>query len=268
MISRRRFAFLTIVLGAVLTSGCWEETTELKGKLAMLEKRLLKQEKQVREFSGKFLPPKDFSPDIQRIADQQDRMNQILKTKVDPINNKLEEFRDWAQQAQNEQSKSAKQLQELGKIQAGLRRSIDGHAQQVRKMGKQVSNNTLRSRRADKAAKVLSGTAKQMREQSRTNDAKLLKLIRKDRTAARDAALAQCKALVAPLEKEVAGLLKSGSQANGTRVPAATTKAQAESVRQIRALYTRLRDLEEIIATQKASLLEVGSKVHKLEQKL
>jgi chromosome segregation ATPase len=267
MRSERSLAVLIIVLGVVLTSGCVEETTELKGKISMLEKRLLNQEKKLREFSGKFLPPKDFSPDIQRIADQQDRINQILKTKVDPINSKLEEFRDWAQQTQNEQSKAAGKRRDLIKTLAELHKKIAGHTQEVRKLSKQVAMNTLRSKRNEKAAKNVSTEVKQIRGELVGNDTKLFKLIKKNRIVVRDDVLAKFKALMAPLEKEVADL-RTGLQANRTGLTVSTAKAQDQSARQIKALYNRLRELEEIIAVQKASLLEVGSKIHKLEQKL
>jgi peptidoglycan hydrolase CwlO-like protein len=93
---------VSLMLLAATLIGCTDESVELKQKIAELEKKIEKQQKDFGEFVGRFAPPKDFSADIQRIEDQQDRISQILKTQVEPINSRLEEFRDWAQEAQKE----------------------------------------------------------------------------------------------------------------------------------------------------------------------
>jgi hypothetical protein len=79
-----------------MLAGCTDDTAELKQKIAELEKKVQQQQKDLSEFTGKLALPKDFSADIQRIEDQQDRISQVLKTKVDPVNTKLEEFASWA----------------------------------------------------------------------------------------------------------------------------------------------------------------------------
>ena len=102
MSPQRGYMLLIIMTTAILLTGCADDTADLKQKIAELEKKVQQQEKDLREFAGKFAQPKDFSADIQRIEDQQDRISQILKTKVDPVNTKLEEFHDWAQEAQKD----------------------------------------------------------------------------------------------------------------------------------------------------------------------
>ena len=80
MSPRRSVSLLLIILVSVLLIGCSEDTAGLVQKIADLEKRLQKQEKDLKEFAGKFSPPKDFSADIQRIEDQQEKIQQTLKT--------------------------------------------------------------------------------------------------------------------------------------------------------------------------------------------
>ncbi|MHB8203805.1 MAG: hypothetical protein ACYDHG_08900, partial [Desulfomonilaceae bacterium] len=81
---------ITLVIpAAFLFSACTDDTAELKTKLAELDKKIQKQDKDLREFSTKFAPAKDFSADIQRLEDQNDRISQTIKTKVDPLNSKL-----------------------------------------------------------------------------------------------------------------------------------------------------------------------------------
>ncbi len=93
MSPHRMASLLLIILACVLLVGCSDDTAGLVQKIADMEKRVQKQEKDLKDFAGKFSPPKDFSADIQRIEDQQDKIQQTLKTKVEPVNNKLEEFK-------------------------------------------------------------------------------------------------------------------------------------------------------------------------------
>ncbi|MGC8604600.1 MAG: hypothetical protein ACP5VS_13075, partial [Desulfomonilaceae bacterium] len=65
---------ITLVIpSAVLFSACTDDTAELKTKIAELDKKIQKQSQDLREFSTKFAPAKDFSSDIQRLEDQNDR---------------------------------------------------------------------------------------------------------------------------------------------------------------------------------------------------
>ena len=88
MSPQRGYILLIVTAIAILLAGCADETAELKQKIADLEKKVQQQEKDLREFAGKFALPKDFDADIQRIEDQQEQSFQVLKTKVDPVDTK------------------------------------------------------------------------------------------------------------------------------------------------------------------------------------
>ncbi len=89
MFPRRAPIVLIFLLAAVMLAGCAEETADLKQQIATLEKKLQKQEKRSTGFLRANLLSQDFSADIQRIEDQQDKISQVLKTKVEPVNSKL-----------------------------------------------------------------------------------------------------------------------------------------------------------------------------------
>ena len=85
-------AIITLCIPATMFfSACTDDTAELKTRMADLDKKVQKQDKDLREFSTKLAPTKDFSADIQRLEDQNERVSQVIKTKVDPLNSKLEE---------------------------------------------------------------------------------------------------------------------------------------------------------------------------------
>ena len=120
MSPHRGYILLIITAIAMLMlAGCTDDTAELKQKIAELEKKVQQQQKDLSEFTGKLALPKDFSADIQRIEDQQDRISQVLKTKVDPVNTKLEEFRDWAQEAQKDREVGRQETQGIGAVRRG-----------------------------------------------------------------------------------------------------------------------------------------------------
>ena len=116
MSPQRGYMLLIIMTTAILLTGCADDTADLKQKIAELEKKVQQQEKDLREFAGKFAQPKDFSADIQRIEDQQDRISQILKTKVDPVNTKLEEFRELGPGSSKRSGPGEQETQGLGTI--------------------------------------------------------------------------------------------------------------------------------------------------------
>jgi chromosome segregation ATPase len=257
MHSARSSIAITGLIAAFMLVGCADDTTELKGKIAALEQRVIKQDKSYREFSGKFAPPKDFSADLQRIEDQQDRINQTLKTKVDPINIKLEEFRDWAQDAQKERSKVAIQLKEQTKLAGELKKRLQRAADHEAKLKSALDKISARSHRNAKALKDL-------RQEMLNNNAKMLSAIKKTLPKVRDAAVAEIKTRLTPIEKGLTNL-KSGVAQDRKTLSDITGQTKAQSTKEAKALLRKVNELEEILAAQKTFLLEMGSKMHELE---
>lgn len=265
---------LSLFLGlslAFLLAGCAGEDIELKQKVAELEKKLQKQEKDLHDFAGKIAPPKDFSADIQRIEDQQDKISVILKTKVDPVNNKLEEFRDWAQDAQKERETVTKKLKALEQSVAETHKRWDSINRELVNLNKdwtaQKKITAAQAKSVEDFTKGLADVRKDMLE----NNAKLLTAVKKVLPKVKDAAVAEMNERIRPLEQRLVGLTGG---AEGERKTIETPKPQQQAVtagetpKEIQSLMSRIRELEDIVAAQKGYLLEVGSKVHDLETQL
>ena len=69
-----KILILLSILVVAFVAGCTDESTDLKQKIAEIDKKLQKQEKDLKDFSGKFAAPKEFSADIQRLEDQYARV--------------------------------------------------------------------------------------------------------------------------------------------------------------------------------------------------
>lgn len=307
MSMKRSSLTLAAMIGAILLVGCADETSQLKLKMAEMEKRLQKQEKDIKEFSAKFSLPRDFSADIQRIEDQQDRVSQAIKTKVDPVNAKLEEFREWAQEAQKERDESKKKLKTMEDVLAEVdKREADGLGK-INQVSKAFATDRKTLAGLAKGLGDLSKTVEQLRKEFQDNNTKIVEAVKKTLPKVRDAAVADLKTQMAPLEKEVAALktametdkaapatapkgregtvvvpvpdvksqlaplekelaaLKTSMENDRKAIAAMRAQAPSEDTRQVQALNRRIRDLEEILTSQKQYLLEVGSKVHELE---
>jgi chromosome segregation ATPase len=302
MSMKRSFLVLAAMIGAICLVGCSEETSQLKRQMADMEKKLQKQEKDLKEFSDKFSLPRDFSADIQRIEDQQDRVAQAIKTKVDPVNAKLEEFREWAQEAQKERDEAKKKLKAIEDGFAELdKREAEGHGK-INQVSKAFATDRKALAGLAKSLGDLSKTVEQLHKEFQDNNSKIVEAVKKTLPKVRDAAVADLKSQMEPLEKEVAALKtamatdkgapKGGA---GTAVPVPDVKSQlaplekelaalktsmendrkavaalraqtaSEDPRHLQALNRRIRELEDILTSQKQYLLEVGSKVHELE---
>jgi chromosome segregation ATPase len=287
MIPRRVPIILILMLAAVLLAGCAEETADLKQQIATLQKKLQKQENDLREFTGKFAPPKDFSADIQRIEDQQEKISQVLKTKVEPINNKLEEFRDWAQEAQKDREAVAKRLKALEQSAAENHKKVEAGTREIGRFGKEMAANkkslTALSKSLEAASKSMVDLAKHVAEIRREvldNNTKLVNAVKKTLPKLKESVVTDLKDKIAPLEAGLAEV-KAGLEAerkaiaaakgSPTSAPQAPVQDQAkekEREKQIQVLAKRTRELEEVAASQKSYLLEMGSKVHGLEVRL
>lgn len=259
---------LLVTVGGFLFAGCTDDTTELKQKMADIEKKLQKQDKDLKDFSGKFSPPKDFSADIQRIEDQQEKITQAIKAKVDPVNNKLEEFRDWAQDAQKERDSVANKIKGLENSLGDIKKRFEADSRELAKMQKEFTANKKSSGNFTKNLEDLTKSVTEIRKDVLDNNAKLVNAVKKTLPKVKDAAVAELKDRLLPLEEGLASL-QSGIESD--RKTLGALKAQpvaADSTRDLQEISRRIKDLEEVVTSQKTYLLEVGSKVHELEIQL
>jgi chromosome segregation ATPase len=267
MSPHRGYILLIITAIAILLAGCTEETAELKQKIADLEKKVQQQEKDLREFTGKLALPKDFSADIQRIEDQQDRISQVLKTKVDPVNTKLEEFRDWAQEAQKDRDMVGKRLKALEQSVAEAQKRVEADGREVARMSKEVAAGKKTVGTFSKGLEDLAKNLNDVRKEVLDNNTQLLAAVKKTLPKVKEAAVAELKGQLAPLEQALTNLKTS---LEGDRKAIAAMKAQpsAEGGKEAQGLAARIRELEDVVTSQKSFLLEMGSKVHELELQL
>ena len=256
---------LAVVAGVLLISSCTEETTGLKQKIADLEKKIEKQQKDLGEFAGRFSPPKDFSADIQRIEDQQDRIGQVLKTQVEPINSRLEEFRDWAQDAQKEREDVRQKLKNLAQTVSEVEKTIGAREKEVRRVIQELAAEKKRLRIIAKNMQVLSQSIGGVKKEFADNKAKLVADLKKTLPRVRDSAVVQIKERLVPIEKTLLNL-KTAIENDRKAIAALQTRtAPPDFGKDVKALHRKLAEMEEILASQKAYLLELGSTVHRLE---
>ncbi len=310
MSSPRLSLFILVVIGFAFLGGCTSDTSDLKQKIAELEKRVAKQEKDLGEFAGKFSSPKDFTADIQRLEDQQDRLAQAIKGKVEPITGRMEELRDWAQEAQSDREKVARELKVLTKAVSDLGKGNETITAEIGRVKREIA--ALKKHSGSSAAvQTLSNRLDQLRKETLENNTKLVNALKKTLPKVKSAAVTEMKTLLDPMEKKIANLTPSsgtGKSSPGTQaeiqamkkriteletllaaqksfllemgskfreamdkkmaslVPSASAdKRNAQTAGEVQAMKKRIMDLEDILASQKNFLLEIGSRVHQIE---
>jgi chromosome segregation ATPase len=262
--------YILLIITAItipLLAGCVDDTAELKQKIAELEKKVQQQDKDFREFSGKLALPKDFSADIQRIEDQQDRISQVLKTKVDPVNTKLEEFRDWAQEAQKDRDLVGKKLKALEQSVAEAQKRVEADSREVARMNKEWVTGKKAVAGVSKGLEDLSKNLSDVRKEVLENNTQLLTAVKKTLPKVKEAAVAELKGQLAPLEQALTNL-KTALEGDRKAIAAMKAQPQAEGGKDAQGLSARIRELEDVVTTQKSFMLEMGSKVHELELQL
>jgi chromosome segregation ATPase len=267
MIPQRIALFGVAMLAFILLAGCAEETAELKQKIADLGKKIQKQDKDIREFAGKFAPPKDFSADIQRIEDQQERISQAIKTKVDPVNSKLEEFREWAQDAQKDRETVGKRLKGMEQTVAEMNKRLDTEGKEFARANKENAAVRKTVAALSKNVEDLTKGSEEIRKEFTENNNKLLAAVKKIIPKIKDAAVAEVKDRLTPLEEGMT-VLRTGIEAERKNLAALQQHAPAEAGKEVRELNKRIKELEDVIASQKSYMLEMGSKIHELELQL
>jgi len=263
----RNYILLIITAIAIMLAGCTDDTAELKQKIAELEKKVQQQQKDLSEFAGKLALPKDFSADIQRIEDQQDRISQVLKTKVDPVNTKLEEFRDWAQEAQKDRDLVGKRLKTLEQSVADAQKRVEADSREVARMSKEVAAGKKHVAGFSKGLEDLAKSIGDVRKEVLDNNTQLLTAVKKTLPKVKEAAVAELKDQLAPLEKALTNL-KTGLEGDRKAIAAMKSQAPVEGGKDVHGLSARIKELEDVVTSQKSFMLEMGSKVHELELQL
>lgn len=256
---------LITMLSVFSIVACVDDSTDLKQKVADIEKRLQKQEKDLKDFSGKFAPQRDFSADVQRIEEQQDKLIQAVKTKVEPVNNKLEELRDWAQEAQKDRETVSTKLKALDQSVGDLKKRLENESRENVKLQKEFPALRKTSVTLAKELDDLTKGLAEIRKDVLDNNTKLVNAVKKTLPKVKEAAVAEIKDRLTPLEEGLTSLRTSldgdRKAISQMRLPGAT----ADATREIKAMSERIKDLEDVITAQKTYLLEVGSKVHEVE---
>jgi len=250
-----------------------DDSAGLKQKIAELEKRVSKQEKDLADFAGQFAQPKDFSADMQRLEDQQERVSQVLKTQVEPINSRLEEFRDWAQEAQKEREEITNKLKVIEQSVSEAVKGTAADRSEVSKLSKEVAANKKRIAAMSKGTEDFSKGLADLRKEVLDNNAKLVAAVKKTLPKVRDAAVDKLKEQITPLEQRLTSIKtameadRKALEALKTQAPQASAAADA-GTKEFKALQRRINELEDALTSQKAFLLEMGTKVHELETRL
>lgn len=263
-----------LIIAVLISLGaCAENSADLKRRVAILEKRLSEQSKEIEKVSGEYMAPRDFSPDIQRISDQQDRISEILKNKVDPINDRMEEFREWAREAQNEQTTNANLIQQINerlekhlRAQKALEQNIKTLISDIGKLAVQVGNNRKQIDENSRLSVEMAKEIRKVRERAAQGRQNLLKAVKNTLIKLKDSTETDIMRKLEPIERRVEAL--SNKALDEGAKEAMSPKERSEMRRKTKELLAKIRELENIIAGQKASLLEVGSRVHKLETRL
>jgi chromosome segregation ATPase len=244
--------------------GCVDDTTELKQKIAELEKSVANQQKELSEFSTKSSAPRDFSADMQRLEDQQESITETIRTKIDPINMKLEEFRDWAQEAQAERGKVAERLKAIEQSMAEMAKQLESDSRGGARLGKDLE---LEKKKIAANARAIEDLAKglvQLRKDLAANNERLVEAVKKTLPKVKDAAVAEMQEKLASLEKNL-NSVKTGVETERKAIEAIRSQSPTDSGKDVTVLRKRINELEEILASHKSFLLEVGSKLHEFE---
>lgn len=260
--------YLLCVITICALSGCMDDTTELKQKVADIEKRLQKQEKDLKDFAGKLGPQRDFSADLQRIEEQQEQLSQGLKTKVDPMNSKLEELRDWAQDAQKDRDSVSTKMKALEQSVGELKKKFEADSRELAKMQKEFASYRKASGTITKQIDDLTKGVAEVRKELLDNNTKLVNAVKKVLPKVKEAAVAEIKDRLVPLEQGLSNIKTSLEGDRKSLAELKTLPASADAGKEIKALNQRIKDLEDVVTAQKSYLLEIGAKLHEFELNL
>ncbi len=255
---------LTVILIASLC-GCTEDSTDLKQKIAEIDKKLQKQEKDLKEFSGKFAPPKDFSADIQRLEDQAERVSDALKTRLEPMSGRLDEFRDWAQDSQKERDAVREKLKGLEASVIDLKKKLEARVKDVSGVSAEATAAKKAVAGLNKSVEDLSKAVAEIRKEVLDNNTKIVNAVKKTLPKVKEAAVAELKEKLQPLEEGLSNI-KSGLESDRKEVGSRAAAVGADAGKLVQGLTARIRELEDVVSSQKSALLEIGAKLHDIEK--
>ncbi len=262
--SNKLLIFLSVLIVALL-SACSDDSTDLKQKIAEIDKKLQKQEKDLREFSGKFAPPKDFSADIQRLEDQAERVSETLKTRLDPMSGRLEEFRDWAQDSQKDRDAVREKLKQLDAAVNDLKKKLEAKNKDLAAATADSAAAKKVSSSLGKSVEDLSKAVAEVRKELQDSNAKIVNAVKKTLPKVKDAAVAELKEKIQPLEEGLSSI-KTGIESEKKDVAGRATALGADAGKLVQGLHNKIRELEDVVSAQKSALLEIGAKLHELEK--
>ncbi len=120
---------------------------------------------------------------------------------MDPVNSKLEEFREWAQDAQKERETVGKKLKGLEQSVAEVHKRVDAESKEFARANKE--NAAIRKTVATLSKNVedLTKGFEEVRKESADNNNKLLAAVKKIIPKIKEAAVAEVKDRLTPLEE-------------------------------------------------------------------
>ena len=134
-------------------------------------------------------------------------------------------------------------------------------------MSKEVAASKKTVGTFSKGLEDLAKNVNDVRKEVLDNNTQLFTAVKKTLPKVKEAAVAELKGQLAPLEQALTNLKTS---LEGDRKAIAAMKAQppAEGGKEVQGLTARIRELEDIVTWQKNFMLEMGTKVHDLELQL
>ncbi len=262
--SNKLLIFLSVLIVASL-SACSDDSTDLKQKMAEIDKKLQKQEKDLREFSGKFAPPKDFSADIQRLEDQGERVSETLKTRLDPMSGRLEEFRDWAQDSQKDRDAVREKLKQLDAAVNDLKKKLEAKNKDLAAANADSAAAKKASATLGKSVEDLSKAVAEVRKELLDSNTKIVNAVKKTLPKVKDAAVAELKEKIQPLEEGLSSI-RTGIETEKKDLAGRAGSVGADAGKLVQGLNTKIRELEDVVSAQKSALLEIGAKLHEIEK--
>ncbi|MFH0825515.1 MAG: hypothetical protein V2B18_22400, partial [Pseudomonadota bacterium] len=163
-----------------------------------------------------------------------------------------------------------------------LDKKMESSVKKASRSEQDVAEEKKRIKAQTKAVETVQKELTDLRKDVLDHNTKLANAVKKALPKVKIAAVAEIKDMITPLEQKVTALkadVESGHKtlediksrpAGGSAptVPAAPATAGEDVGKNIRAIHKRIQELEDILASHKAFLLEVGSKVHDIETSL
>ena len=180
---------------------------------------------------------------------------------------KLEEFRDWAQESVKERGKVAETLKRFQNSIAKLNKGLEAQTHKADRRIKALASHKKTIVANERAIESLKKSVTQLRRDVLENNTKLVTALKKTLPKVKKAAVAEVKDRLVSLDRGLKSL-RAETEAKLKKMGTVKQPPRTDYGADVRALRKKINDLEEIIAAQKSTLLEMGSKMHRLETTL